>query len=207
MKKSLSSVIAIMVVSSIAWFGSQEVAKANCIQSKSGKPGEVYLLRGLANIFSRGLDRMSEEFARVGLGNCVTNHHDWKSLADDIIARSKSNQVNFPVIIIGHSLGANAAPMMATRIGEANVPVAYVVMLDPVLPTEVGRNVKEIVNWYIQKKGKDKILSPLPDFKGRLVNLDVTKYGVDHFDIDKSPLAHKTIIEHALKLSSQQAKK
>jgi len=85
---------------------------------KPTRPGEVYLLRGLANIFSLGLDEMGDQFHKFGMESYVYNHKHWQSLVDDIVERSYENEISFPIIIIGHSLGAGAAPQMATALGQ-----------------------------------------------------------------------------------------
>src|ERR1700685_3870769 len=67
----------------------------------------VYLLRGLMNIFSLGMDTLATELNRRGVYTTVDNHADWQSLADGAAARYKSGSEG-PIILIGHSLGADA---------------------------------------------------------------------------------------------------
>lgn len=169
-----------------ALFAGASESLANCAKIKPRAPGEVYFMRGLANIFSLGLDQFGKELSKLGVENCVFNHSVWQSLANDIVERSYRGEVSFPVIIIGHSLGANIAPKMATIIGRHNIPVAYVVMLDPVEPTFVGKNVEEIRNYYLPKRN-DNTLHPLQDFGGDLENVNVKRFGgFDHFNIDEN---------------------
>ena len=49
-------------------------ASAGCAKIKPTRPGEIYLLRGLANIFSLGLDTTGKQFSKYGIENCVFNH-------------------------------------------------------------------------------------------------------------------------------------
>ena len=170
-------------------------AQADCARIKPTRPGEVYLLRGLANIFSLGLDEMGKDLAKAGIENCVFNHSVWESLADDIKERSYKGEVSYPVIIIGHSLGAGAAPRLATRLGKQGIPVTYVVMFDPVEPTVVGANVLEIINYYLPKR-KDNKLYPGQTFDGILENVNMTQYGgFTHLNIDKNKQLHRLIYE------------
>ena len=165
--------------------------------------GEVYLIRGLANVFSLGMDQMGKEFTKLGMENCVFNHRLWSGIANDVIERSYGNAVNYPIIIIGHSLGAGVAPKMATRLGQFDIPVAYVAMFDPVEPTQIGAKVDEIINWYIYKSDKDKILRPMANFTGQLDNVDLaSRPEFDHFNIDKSPELQGIIFARALDLSA-----
>lgn len=181
-------------------------ASANCAKIKPTRPGEIYLLRGLANIFSLGLDDAGKQFSKHGFENCVFNHKHWRALADDIVERSREKQISFPIIIVGHSLGANAAPLMANLIGKHNIPVSYVVMMDPVESRTVGKNVLEIVNLYLPKR-KDTLLYAGPDFTGKLENINLKKYGktFDHFNIDNNKPLRAAIYKRSLELSDEQA--
>ena len=123
--------------------GSTQQSFAKCAEISPTRPGEVYFLRGLANIFSLGLDVMAKKVTADGVENCVFNHHHWKALANDIIERNYQKQISLPIVIVGHSLGANVAPQLATNLGRHGIPVSYVVMLDPVEAERIGVNVKE----------------------------------------------------------------
>lgn len=178
-------------------------ALAACSKFSPTRPGEIYLIRGLANIFSLGMDTMAKEFSKMGIANCVANHAVWSGLAQDVIERNYSNRVSHPVIIVGHSLGAGVAPKMATRLGAHDIEVAYVVMYDPVEPTQVGRDVDEIINYYLRSKNKDKILRPEPDFDGELQNIDLRGQGnIDHFNIDDNRQLQQIVYDKALELSN-----
>ena len=178
------------------------IAQAACTKFKPTRPGEVYLLRGLANVFSLGMDEMSKKYTSLGIENCVNNHSVWSGLANDILERSYKNRINYPIVIVGHSLGAGAAPEMATRLGKYGIRVSYVVMFDPVKPTLVGKNVDEIINYYIYKPGKDKILKPTADFDGKFENIDLAgRSGIDHLNIDKNKSLQNSVYQKTLELS------
>ncbi len=169
------------------------LAQAACSKVTPTRPGEVYLWRGLANVFSLGMDEMAKDFTKMGIENCVFNHSGWKAAAEELVERKRENRaISYPIVIIGHSLGAGASPEMATYLGRHGIPVTYVVMYDPVVPTQVGPNVQEIVNYYIKKPNKDKILYPSAGFNGTLENVDLSgRRDIDHFNIDKKPDLHK----------------
>ena len=197
LKGFLISTIAITTLGNVA------VANAECAKITPKRPGEVYLIRGLANIFSLGLDASGKNYSKMGIENCIINHKHWRSIADDIVERNRKGQVSFPIVIIGHSLGANVTPQLATLIGRHNIEVSYAVMLDPVEPTSVGKNVKKIVNYYIPKSNKNKRLSPKAGFKGVLDNIDVSKFGgFDHFNIDSDKRLQKAMYTYTLELSN-----
>ncbi len=51
----------------IALIGSPVTAQAKCAKVKVKRPGEVYLVRGLANIFSLGLDTSAKQYSKMGI--------------------------------------------------------------------------------------------------------------------------------------------
>lgn len=154
---------------------------------KVTRSGEVYLLRGLANVFSRGMDTMGEKLVRKGVDARVYNHSSWKSLADNIIARSKVKKVSYPIAILGHSLGANASMQMARYLGEKGIKVSYVVAYDPTVPTFVGKNIRHAINYYLPNEEKQKPTKKLVGFKGKLENVNVSKMsGVTHMNVEKN---------------------
>jgi hypothetical protein len=181
-------------------------AHAACAKVTATQPGEVYLMRGLANIFSLGLDQYGKELSSRGIENCVFNHSHWQSIVNDIIERSYQNAVSEPIMIVGHSLGAGVAPKMATALARHNIAVAYVAMLDPVEPTQVGGEVEEIINYYLPKKKKDNTLYAASDFSGELDNVNPRKFGdIDHFNIDENPKLKGVILTKIIERAKEPA--
>jgi len=204
--RTLKFMLTAFVLSMTLVVGATELSYANCAKIKITRPGEVYLMRGLANIFSLGLDALGKELSALGIENCVFNHAHWRVLVDDIVERSYKAGVSHPIIIVGHSLGANIAPEMATLIGKYGVKVAYVVMLDPVQPTHVGKNVAEIKNFYLPHR-KDNHLFPTSDFTGDFENINLKKFGgFDHFNVDENHALRKLIKDRIVELSDEDAK-
>ena len=196
--------VALAIAVGLLFFAWSQPSHANCAKIKITRPGEVYLMRGLANIFSLGLDTFGKELSELGIENCVFNHHYWQGLVDDIVERNHNRGVSHPIIIIGHSLGANIAPKMATAIGRFNIPVAYVVMLDPVEHTTVGANVEEILNFYLPHR-KDNHLSARPEFTGELKNINLKQFGgFDHFNVDENHELRVLMRDRILELSDLQ---
>ena len=181
--------------------GLVSTAQANCADIRPTKPGEIYFMRGLANIFSLGLDAFAKEISDLGIENCVFNHTHWQAVVNDVVERGYKNEVSEPVIIVGHSLGANIAPLMASRIGSHGIKVYYVAMMDPVEPTRVGKNVREIENFYLPKN-KDTLLRPTRDFDGDLKNTNLKQWrqGFDHFNIDEKRSLRSIIKKRILEL-------
>src|SRR6202167_6092275 len=100
----------------------------------------VYLLRGLMNIFSLGMDTLADELNRRGVYATVDNHAEWQSLANQAAANYKAGKEG-PIILIGHSLGADAVMEMAAYLGRRDVPVALVVPFDGTASFPASSNV------------------------------------------------------------------
>jgi Thioesterase domain len=159
--------------------------------SRADSRGHVYLLRGLMNIFSLGMDTLADELSKRGVYATVDNHSSWQTLADQAVARYKAGTEG-PIVIIGHSLGADAAMEMANYIGARGVPVALVVPFDGTQSLAAGANVQRVLNltqrqYAYMRRGSG--------FKGTLANVDVSSDpSIDHLNIDKSPRLHARVI-------------
>lgn len=155
----------------------------------------VYLLRGLMNIFSLGMDTLAEQLNRHGVYATVHGYGDWQSLADHAAADYKAGKEG-PIILIGHSLGADAVMEMAAYLGRKGVPVALVVPFDGTQSLAASDNVARVLNltqrdYAYMRRG--------PGFHGTLANIDVSSDpSIDHINIDKSPRLHARVISEVL---------
>ncbi|MEC9342676.1 MAG: hypothetical protein VYD64_02405 [Pseudomonadota bacterium] len=214
MRKSLGSLTSGVVMVVLAAFVVAGCSQTGASTSAAGLSrvdrtqyrytGEVYLLRGLANVFSTGLDVINEKFQRRGVNSRVDNHAVWQSWAKDIIARDRAGQVSYPIIIMGHSLGGNATMQMARYLGDNGVKVAYAVSFDPTITGEPGPNVEVAVNYYLPNgnSGKDaNVIVEGPGFTGTLANVDVSPIdGMNHFNIEKNPELQVRVITKTMSL-------
>lgn len=165
--------------------------------------GQVYLLRGLANIFSLGMDDLARKLNERGIPAAVYPYTEWKTLATSAAARSRqAGGKGAPVIIIGHSLGADAAVYMANRVVELGAPVPLVVTFDPVTPTVASPAIGKVVNYY-QAGGSGKPVSG-----ARVSNVDLTRTGgLSHFNIEKAANLHEQVIAMIMKPTAPAARK
>ena len=168
------------------------------------RTGEIYLLRGLANIFSRGMDVMGERMVRKGLDARVYNHNAWQGLANNIVARAKVKQVSYPIIIMGHSLGGNASVQMAKYLGDRGIKVRYVVTFDPTVTTFVGRNVNQVTNYYLPNEKHTNVVRKVAGFSGNLKNVRVTNIrGITHTNVEKNRGLQNKSIKYIMSLTKK----
>ncbi len=174
------------------------------VKGKITRTGEVYLLRGLANVFSRGMDTLGAKMVRRGLDARVYNHAAWRDLADNILLRAKKKKVSYPIVVMGHSLGANASVMMAKYLGDRGVRVDYVVAFDPTISTAVGKNVRRVINFYIPNDSRSNTIKREAGFKGTLKNINVSnRSGVSHMNIEKNPKFQRDVLERTYSLTKK----
>jgi hypothetical protein len=153
--------------------------------------GHVYLLRGLLNVFSLGMDDLAAKIQARGISASVHNHSEWQTLADDIIAKYKAGN-RAPIILVGHSLGADAVMFMGEYLGNKGVPVALIVPFDGTGSFAASSNVARVMNltqrdYAHMRRGSG--------FRGELQNIDMSgQPGIDHVNIDKSARLHAMVL-------------
>jgi predicted esterase len=162
---------------------------------------QIVLMRGLANVFSRGMDEMSERLTGLGFQPRLINHRGWQ-VAADTIAQNYRNGNRAPIIIIGHSLGANAAFRLAKRLQGQNIPVAYVAVFDPTQSLAVPANVDTFVNFYLNRTGRPARFSPTRHESKVNLNL-TTSPGMTHTNIDQTPRLQRIVIDRILQITAR----
>jgi pimeloyl-ACP methyl ester carboxylesterase len=154
----------------------------------------VYLIRGLLNVFSLGMDEIAAKLQKHGIYATVHNHLAWATLAEHAAAEYKSRRVR-TIILVGHSAGGDAVASIAARLGELGVPVKLAITLDPgPSHTLASGHVDRYVNYYVST-GIGRAIGRSPQFRGKFQNIDVAKLpGVGHFNIDKNAVIEQKII-------------
>jgi hypothetical protein len=143
----------------------------------------VYLMRGLMNVFSLGMDQLAAMISQHGIEASVHSHAEADAVVSQIAARYGAGD-HGPIILIGHSLGADAVMMMAQSLDRVGIPVALVVPFDGTDSFAAPKNVACVLN--ITQQTFNYMRSG-PGFHGELANVNVRgEPGIDHFTIDKS---------------------
>jgi len=144
----------------------------------------VYLMRGLLNIFSLGMDQLAAQIARHGIEASVYNHTVEDAVVANIVQQYRAGDRG-PYILVGHSLGADAVMVMAQQLNANGVPVALVVPFDGTGSYAAPKNVACVLNLTQRQYA---YMRPGAGFRGKLQNVDVSAdTSIDHFTIDKSP--------------------
>ena len=153
----------------------------------------VYLVRGVLNIFSLGMDEIAARLQQQGITATVHNHLMWASIADDAAAEYKSGRVK-TIILVGHSSGATCLPDIVERLDQQGVPVKLAIGLDSVFHTSLAGRVGKYINMYVAN-GAGTRVEKTSNFRGTLENVDVENVpGVSHLTIDKNELIQQKVI-------------
>src|SRR5450432_1794816 len=167
---------------------------ANATASAAPATGaHVYLLRGVLNIFSLGLDDIAAKLERQGIRVTTANFVSWSSLADEAAAEYRSGKVR-TIILIGHSSGATALPDMVAKLDQLGVPVKLAIGLDSVFRTSLKGRVGRYINFYIAN-GAGTPVEKTMEFQGQLENVNVQDVpGVGHMSIEKNQIMQQKVI-------------
>jgi hypothetical protein len=155
------------------------------LPAKGARAEEVYLFRGLMDVFSDGMNQMNSQLKARGVRASVHSDGAWAGVAQDIIGRAKRNQVSFPIVILGHSIAGNSIVRLANTLGSAGVPVELVIGFDPGFPRPpaFGRGARRVINFKISS-GHD--YRRATGFAGSIQNIDISTFtDADHVGVDK----------------------
>lgn len=167
--------------------------------------GQVYTMRGLGGIFSRGMNRLEDnlEFNHQ-VRTSSTIWYKAHELSDFIAENHKNGTLKGPIILIGHSLGANEQIKVAKYLEKDNVSVDLLLTVDAVAPITVPSNVKEVLNIYkpalVPMFSGLKLKAADPQ-RTHINNFNVTtikEVSVNHFTIDKNNKIQEIMLEKVL---------
>jgi pimeloyl-ACP methyl ester carboxylesterase len=184
--------------------------------------GEVFVLRGFMGIWSRGMDQIATRLRDDGVVTSIFGYDQWTDVADEIIAERARNNSPQPLVLIGHSYGADDALRIAEALERKQIAIDLVITVECVTPPAVPANVRVEVNIY-----KPRPFDFLPWWRGVPVRLavqnttileqidvhasrpDIDRGDLGHSDIDKDPkvlaLIEQKVLETCPKLPSCEA--
>jgi thioesterase domain-containing protein len=169
-------------------------------RSRRGGHPQVYLLRGLANVFSTGLDEIGRRLRVAGVDAHVQSFTAWRSASNKIIAeRQKFGRS--PVILVGHSLGANAIISLAQALEKSGIKVDYMASFAATSPSPLPANISRVVNFYFSSHSWGAALTKGPGFRGRLENRDLSDdRHINHFNIEKQRPLQDEVVNDILRV-------
>jgi hypothetical protein len=167
--------------------------QAHAVTATQASQTHVYLMRGVLNIFSLGMDQIANRLEQQGIGASVHNHMLWSSVASDAAAAYKSGKIK-TIILVGHSSGATCLPDIVASLSAQGVPVKLAIGLDSVFHTSLTGKVGRYINFYIAN-GAGTRVEKTRNFSGTLDNVDVERVpGISHVSIDKNEIIQQKVI-------------
>jgi pimeloyl-ACP methyl ester carboxylesterase len=173
--------------------------------------GHVYCMRGWLGIFSTGMDALADKIDKeVGAPAVSVANEEWRWLKEWIVeAKQKGELGNEPLVLLGHSYGADDQIRVAEYLKTKGIGVDLLVLLDPVTPPAVPTNVRRVyciymsqplTDWYPAWRGVSATVVNANatqltniDLRKEDVGFDVT--GINHPNIEKSEGVHNMIME------------
>jgi len=151
--------------------------------------GHIYLLKGLAGVFSTGLDVLDQKLIQQGYSATVHSYLSYEELAAEAARLQKSGEG--PIIIMGHSSGADAAISMAEIMKTLGAPVVLVVTFGPTMNLVAPSNVSQVINYYFGTMP----VAKGPGFKGTISNVDLSRDAdINHLNVEKIDRLHASVI-------------
>jgi len=143
---------------------------------------EVYFFRGGFDIFSTGMNEMASQLKAKKIKASSHSFNAWRSIANDIVKRSKEKKVSYPIIVLGHSFGADVVEEFANYLGQNGIATELVIGFDATGPHTFTKGAKKVVNYRSSQAGP---YIKGPGFRGTISHVDVSKFGANHFTIEQ----------------------
>ncbi|GAA5656071.1 MULTISPECIES: thioesterase domain-containing protein [Brucella] len=197
--KSLTRRGLLFAGAAFALYGSPAQA-APKTSSRISPEADVYLLRGFGDVFSTGIDEIGKQLQANGVDAHVEGHQAWRFVLNQILADQRKNP-RAPVVLIGHSLGANAVIDIATALEKKGIQVTYMATFAATAPAPLPGNIKRVVNFYFKQHGWGLPLAAGPRFKGNLNNRDFSGMkDIGHFNIEKQRPLQDEVVRNVLSI-------
>ena len=192
---------AFMVVLAAGCAGAAE-AKASAKTDTSNTP-PIYIMRGGLDIFSTGMDVLAKELTAEGYPAISDTFEGSRDQLAKVVAAYKAHP--YPIVIIGHSYGADTALLMSYKLWEQNIRVALLVFYDLTDSGKVQSNVDHVLNFRSSSAtGINVTVTGGAYFHGTITN--VTRPDLNHFTIDKAEDLHKQTIDEVASLLGKTTK-
>jgi len=165
---------------------------------------QVYLLRGWFGVFSTGLDDLAAELRSRGIKAETVGHLAWRTTTSKIIGYHASAKSS-PLVLVGHSQGANNVIDMARLLERENIPVDLLITLAPAMQDPIPGNVVRAINYY-NSPGWGAPVTADAGYHGKLTNINLGgDIGINHMAIDKNPKIQAEIERAILALGQAEA--
>lgn len=176
--------------------------------SASAKPdvAKVYLIRGFLGVFSTGLDSIAADLNDRGIPARVTGHLSAGKFGMDIRKAYAQDKLSVrPLVIIGHSFGADAAMNLAKTLDHYGIQVDLLITVDPTSRGPLSGNVRKYINYYFSGNLLGQAIGDSGAAAARVTNIDLSKRpeimnaGTGHWTVTTNRIIADEIRAHVLR--------
>ena len=172
--------------------------------------GHVYCMRGWLGIFSTGMDALADEIdTKTGVPAVSVADEEWRRLKGWLIQQREKGQIQEPLVLLGHSWGADDMIRVSEELQAQHISVDLLVLIDPVTPPPVPSNVKRVYCVYKSHPASDAVpfwrgvpaavadpkITPIQNIDLRTAKLGFDTTAIDHINIEKSPDVHRMVMD------------
>lgn len=177
--------------------------------------GKVYCARGFLGIFSTGMMQLADRIdTKEGITAISIADVECPRLQDWLVNEYKKGTINEPLVLLGHSYGADDLIKVAAGLQEVGATVDLLVLIEPVTPPVVPTNVKRVycvyesrpeTDWMPWWRGvptsvKDAKVTQLVNIDLRTADVPFDTKGISHALADKVEGVHNMCIEEIKKV-------
>ena len=165
----------------------------------------VYTMRGFMDVFSTGMNDLTKKInLQLGIKSTALSYLEEKKLSNYLIHEYQAGRKRGPIVLIGHSFGADEQITVANRLNKAHVPVALLITLDNTKTQIIPPNVH---TFYNINSGRSMLSMIVPwgtplvaaDKHTNMITVNLSKHRafsmVNHFNIDKLPAVQNYLID------------
>ena len=172
--------------------GPAPLAKTITTEDEHPRVGHVYCMRGWLGIFSTGMDQLAQQVNKEVAAVSVADE-EWLRLQGFLKEEKKAGRLNGPLVLVGHSWGADDQIRVAEDLKQAGITVDLLLVVDPVTPPAIPDNIKKVVCIYKSHPASDSI----PFWRGVPIDPKTAKAPVTNINLREAPVGFDTtLIDH-----------
>ncbi|QCI63553.1 hypothetical protein [Phreatobacter stygius] len=155
----------------------------------------IYLIRGLAQTVSEGVDHLAVKLNRLGYRASVHAFGDWRQIVEQIAADQSASGGRQKAVLVGHSLGANSTIEAANALAARGASAQLAVTFDPTQDLTVTGGAPHFINFYQSNNGWGRRVQAAPGLEDLVENVDLAAMAhLTHFTLDRDAQVHQRVI-------------
>ena len=132
--------------------------------------------------------------SELGVEATSLANSEWQKLTSFVRREHEAGRWSGPLILVGHSIGADDQIRVAKRLNEGSIPIDLLILIDPTDPPTIPPNVRHCVNIFKSQP----VVDYAPIFRGIKVRIvDPTQTLIENIDLRRTEVGFDTrVINH-----------